>query len=207
MVSSVNFVALLFYGNRIATSLSYAQQLTLQLFSLQAVTIVALPFCMATTGEATFSMAQNLPISHETIERFPFQERSLQQDSVGQSNATKETPTTYPDSMNDEPDENTNDDEIQVVVPLNFARGENTDDGIYAPSLTKKEYKSSTIQKQSISWIISIALICSIFGYVIHRRRQRTRRREYRTHRILREHVEAFDLNFRDEDDLELSNI
>eukprot|EP00531_Pseudo-nitzschia_arenysensis_P014086 CAMPEP_0116121360 /NCGR_PEP_ID=MMETSP0329-20121206/3655_1 /TAXON_ID=697910 /ORGANISM="Pseudo-nitzschia arenysensis, Strain B593" /LENGTH=54 /DNA_ID=CAMNT_0003615167 /DNA_START=381 /DNA_END=542 /DNA_ORIENTATION=+ len=54
--------------------------------------------------------------------------------------------------MNDEPDENSNDDEIQVVVPLNFARGENTDDGIYTPSSTKKEYKPSNGQTQSISW-------------------------------------------------------
>jgi len=205
MMSRVNFLVLLVvFGAHVARGLSRPQPSTLQIFSLQAVSRVVLPFWMATGSEA----AHNFPAFDENIKSLKFKERSLQQqDSATPSNSTEESPTIDPNSMNDEPDENSNDDEIQVVVPLNFARGENTDDGIYTPSSTKKEYKPSNGQTQSISWIVGISLVCSISGYIIHRRRQRTRRREYRTHQILREHVEAFDLNFRDEDDLELSNI
>ncbi len=91
--------------------------------------------------------------------------------------------------------------DITPVVPYHLERGENTDEE--EPSLTNTA--PSTSQKRNISSIVGIVLVCSIVGYMIHRRRQRTRRREYRTHRILQEHVEAFDLTFRDENDVELS--
>ena len=174
------------------------------------------------TTRSVFSLPQERSL-HEAASEFTSQVDNI---SRSISNST-EVPTTF---INDQPEsetvpynfamgENTDDVvyyseeegsngdktatyDITPVVPYDLERGENTDEE--EPSLTNTA--PSTSQKRNVSSIIGLTLVCSIVGYMVHRRRQRTRRREYRTHRILQEHVEAFDLNFRDEDDVELSS-
>lgn len=115
----------------------------------------------------------------------------------------------------DESDETNNEgsnDDITVVVPLNFARGENIDDAIYNEgedsSISKtRPFGTDDIENQTNSWLYATVAVIPIAGYFVYRRKQRSLRREYRTHQILQQHVEAFDLSFRDEDDdVELSN-
>ena len=147
--------------------------------------------------------------------------RNLNQVFIGNNSrersiSTEELPTTGPDSINtnDDLDESKNDntnDDITVVVPLNFARGETIDDEVFAENEQPLSVSSgdSQVSNRRISWIYGAALVLvfSIAGFLIYRKRERNRRREYRTHRILQEHVEAFDLSFGDEDDdVELSN-
>ena len=121
------------------------------------------------------------------------------------------------DPMTDESDDANNDgsnDDVTVVVPWNFAQGETVDDTIYnesddsSLSITQQFSETYGIENPSrISWFYAAFVILPIVGYLVYRRRQRSRRRLYRTHQILQEHVEAFDLSFRDEDDdVELSN-
>lgn len=122
-----------------------------------------------------------------------------------------EAPTTEENSPNDKIDDNNNNDDVQVVVPLNFAMGENIDDKLYTEEETAPNGNDGDITNSSqigmVYWTCGAAVIFSVAGYMIHRRRRdRSRWREYRTHRILQEHVEAFDLSFQDEDDVELSD-
>jgi len=162
--------------------------------------------------------------------------RSLQQDSnptdqyakasnsSGTSTSAEESPVIDDKSINDEIDNNSNDD-VTVVVPLNLERGENVDDGFIADkeeslsSITTPNGDDGMIasgsqsgsvhfskQNRVIFWACLTAVVCLIAGYVLYRRREHSRWREYRTHRILQEQVDAFDLNFRDDDDIELSD-
>jgi hypothetical protein len=197
---------------------------------------LSLWMAVAVSNAPVISVARHYSLSDDSLDRprslwnplkqSPTLARSLQQDSdltdqdvnananannsnpLGTSVSAEEGKTIDDNSVNDDLD-NSVDDDFTVVVPLDFSRGENIDDGVF----TEEEGPLSSTTSPSGSdnriafWTCGIALVSAIAGYIMYRRRERSIWREYRTHRILQEHVEAFDLSFQDEDDdVELSN-
>jgi hypothetical protein len=122
-------------------------------------------------------------------------------DSLGTSNSAEEGPST-----DETPADNSADtDDITVVVPLDFTRGEtNTENnGVFPANKDDESDKGPSSSSIAVVWTSGMALVLFVVmaGYALYRHRERSRWREYRTHRILQEHVEAFDLSFHEEDE------